>query len=81
MLLKNTEVCMDILEIYVCVAIIFLFVVFICELILYDESKIKRIDIIWVVSVSLFWPIYAIKYRSKWLVAVLNRLVYDIIHW
>lgn len=72
---------MCILEIYVCVAIAFLVVVFSCELILYDESKIKRIDMIWVVSVSLFWPIYAIKYGSKWLVAVLNRLIYDVVHW
>lgn len=70
----------DVLIVYVGVLFITGVIAVCYEAILYDESKIKEFDIIWVISVSLFWPIYAIKYGPKGIVAVFNRLIYDVIH-
>lgn len=69
---------------YVCGGIIVFFItlVYKCnEWMMYDEFKIDHIDWLAIVTTGVFWPVYAVKYGLKLLTAMLNRLLYDIIHW
>lgn len=67
----------DIAYYYVCGGIIVFFITFIYE----SNVKIDHIDWVSIVTTGVFWPVYAVKYGLKLLTVMLNRLIYDIIHW
>lgn len=66
---------------YVCGGMLSLLIAFVYETIKYDKSQADHIDRIGIVTTGVFWPVYAVKYGLKLLTAMLNRLIYDIIHW
>lgn len=71
----------DVFFYYVSGAIVTLFIMFVYEAIRYDKSITDHIDVVGIVATGLFWPVYTIKYGLKGLAVVLNRLIYDMIHW
>lgn len=71
----------DVAFYYVSGAITVLVIMLVCEAIRYVETITDHIDWIVIVTTGVFWPVYAVKYGLKLLTAMLNRLIYDIIHW
>lgn len=71
----------DVLFYYVSGVIVTLFIMFVYEAIRYDESITDHVDVVGIVATGLFWPVYTIKYGLKGITVVLNRLIYDMMHW
>ena len=71
----------DVFFYYVSGVIVALVAMFVYEAIRYDEKITDHVDVVGIVTTGLFWPVYTVKYGLKGFTVVLNRLIYDVIHW
>lgn len=54
-------------------------VLFVCVLIYWLSSE-SKVDMIFLMAIVIFWPLYVIKFVLRFVVKVLNRFIDDMIH-